>query len=176
MSEEYKRTLEERVFVRVPSLAQPTMRWVLRLPPGSRLRKALLARFARTAFLTWNRGDFELVPIIDDPEVETNVMMGERSAVGLDAVYNGPDGHCRAMEDWNDSWRKWDAEIDEVIEVGRSQIVVVARVYGEGTASGLRISEWGAIRYTFRDGRILRVNGALDPNRDRAVEAAGLSE
>ena len=61
--------MEERVFVRVPSLAQPTMPRVLRLPPGSRVRKALLARFARTAFLTWNRGDFDLVPIIDDPEV-----------------------------------------------------------------------------------------------------------
>ena len=176
MSQEYKRTLEERIFVWVPSLAQRTMRWVLGLPPGSRLRKALLARFARSAFLTWNRGDFALVPIIDDPEVETNVMMGDRSAVGLDAVYHGPDGHCRAMEEWNDSWREWDAEIDEVIEEGRDQVIVVARFHGEGVASGLRMSEWGAIRYTFRDGRILRVNGALDPNRDRALEASGLSE
>jgi hypothetical protein len=88
-------------------------RWVLRLPPGSRLRKAFLARFARIAFLSWNRGDFALVPVIDDPEVETRVMMGERSAVGLDSVYHGPDGHCRAMEEWNDSWREWDAEIGE---------------------------------------------------------------
>jgi len=176
MSNESERTLVMRVLVRRPSLAHGVMRWVLRLPPGSGLRKALLARFARIAFLTWNRGDFALVPIIDDPDVETQVMMGERSAVGLDAIYHGPDGHCRAMEEWNDSWREWDAEIDEVIEEGRDQVVVVARVYGEGAGSGLRISEWGAIRYTFRDGRILRVNGRLDPDRDRALEAAGLSE
>jgi ketosteroid isomerase-like protein len=176
MSQENKRTLVERVLIRRPRLAHGVMRWVLRLPPGSGLRKALLARFARMAFLSWNRGDFAMVPVIDDPDVETNVMMGDRFAVGLDAVYHGPDGHCRAMEEWNDSWREWDAEIDEVIEEGNDQVVVVARVYGEGAASGLRMSEWGAIRYTFRDGRILRVNGALDPSRDRAVEAAGLRE
>jgi hypothetical protein len=176
MSAENKRTLVERVGVRWPSAARQTTRWMLRLPPGSRLRKALLARFAKGVFLSWNRGDFALVPVIDDPDVETSVMMGDRLAVGLEAVYHGPDGHCRAMEEWNDSWRVWDAEIDEVIEEGRDQFVVVARVYGEGAASGLRMSEWGAIRYTFRDGRILRVNGALDPNRDRALEAAGLPE
>jgi SnoaL-like domain len=176
MSSERERTLAERVLIRRPSLAHGVMRWVLRLPPGSALRKALLARFASIAFLSWNRGHFALVPVIDDPEVETRVMMGERSAVGLDAVYHGPDGHCRAMKEWNDSWREWDADIDEVIEEGRDQIVVVARVYGEGAGSGLRLSEWGAIRYTFRNGRILRVNGTLDPDRDRALEAAGRSE
>jgi ketosteroid isomerase-like protein len=176
MSRESERTLVERVLTRRPSLAHGVMRLVLRLPPGSVLRKALLARFARMVFLSWNRGDFAMVPIIDDPEVETRVMRGERSAVGLDAVYHGPDGHCRSMEEWNDSWREWDAEIDEVIEEGRDQVVVVARVYGEGAGSGLRISEWSAIRYTFRDGRILRINGRLDPDRDRALEAAGLSE
>src|SRR6476620_9278531 len=54
----------------------------LRLPPGSRLRKAMLERFARTAFLSWNRGDYALVPVMDDPEVEVHFTVNERIVVG----------------------------------------------------------------------------------------------
>jgi hypothetical protein len=166
-----QRTIVERVGVRWPSMARRTTRWVLRLPPGSRVRRAMLQRVARIAFLSWNRGDFALVPSIDDPEVETHIVQGDRSPIGLDAVYYGPDGHCRAMEVWNDAWREWDAEIDEVIDEARDQVLIIARVYGEGAASGIRLDEWGAVRYTFRDGRILRVESAFDPDRDRALDA-----
>jgi ketosteroid isomerase-like protein len=182
MSQENERTLPERAGVRWPAMAPRTMRWVLGLRPGSRTRKAMLERFARTAFLSWNRGDYALVPILDDPEIETHFMVRAQMAVGTDNVYHGPDGHCRAMEQWNEAWREWDAEIDEVIEEGRDRVLVVARLYGEGAASGIRLDEWGAARYTFREGRILRIDGAIDLDRDRvldalgATEAAGLSE
>jgi ketosteroid isomerase-like protein len=152
-------------------LARGTVRSVLRLPPGSRLRKAMLQRAARMAFLAWNRGDFELVPNIDDPEVETHIVHGARMPVGLDAVYHGPEGHCRAMADWNDSWRAWDAEIEEVIDEGPDRVLILARLYGEGATSGIRLDEWGAVRYTFREGRILRVEVAFDASRELALQA-----
>jgi ketosteroid isomerase-like protein len=173
---ENQRTMVERAGVRSPKLARATMRWVLRLPPGSRVRKAMLGRLARIAFLLWNRGDYALVPILDDPEVETHITAGARMAVGLDDLYRGPEGHCRAMETWNEAWKTWDAEIDEVIEEGRDQLLIVARVYGEGAASGIKLEEWSVVRYTFRNGRILRVDGALDPDRAKALEAVGLRE
>jgi hypothetical protein len=168
-----QRTIEERIGVRWPSMARRMTGWVLRLPPGSRVRRALLQRMARIAFLSWHRGDFALVPSLDDPEVETQIMQGTRVAVGLDEVYYGPEGHCRSMEVWNEAWRVWDAEIDEVIEQGRDQVLIVARVYGEGAASGIRLDEWGAVRYTFREGLILRVDAAFDPDRGRALDALG---
>jgi hypothetical protein len=31
--------------------------------------------------------------------------------------------------------------------------------------------EWGVVRYTFRDGLILRVDAAFAPDKDRAFEA-----
>jgi ketosteroid isomerase-like protein len=182
MSQENQRTIPERAGVRWPAMAPRTMRWVLRLQAGSRVRKAMLERFARTAFLSWNRGDYALVPILDDPEVEAHFTVRDRMAVGTDDVYYGPDGHCRAMQEWNEAWREWDAEIDDVIEEGRDRVLVVARLYGEGAASGIRLDDWGAVRYTFREGRILRIDGAIDADRDRvlytlgATEAAGLSE
>jgi ketosteroid isomerase-like protein len=168
-----QRTIVERVGVRWPSVARLTMRLVLRLPPGSRVRRAMLQRAVRIVFLLWNRGDYALVPILDDPEVETRITVGSSVVMGVDPVYYGPEGHCRVMEDWNEAWREWDAEIDEIIEEGRDQVLIVARVSGEGAASGIKVDEWSAGRYTFRDGRILRVEGALHSDKERALEALG---
>jgi hypothetical protein len=171
-----QRTIAERAGVRWPSMARRTMRWVLRLPPGSRVRRAMLARAARIAFLSWNRGDFALVPSLDDPEVEAHVTVGGHVAAGLDDVYYGPEGHCQVMEIWNEAWPKWDAEIDKIVEEGRDQVLVIARVYGEAAASGIRLDAWSAVRYTFREGLILRVDGAIDPDRDRALDALGATK
>ena len=55
------------------------------------------------------------------------------------------------------------------------QVLVIARVFGEGAASGIRLDEWGAVRYTFREGRILRIDGAIDPDRDDALDALDAS-
>ena len=168
-----QRTIVERVGIRWPSVARLTMRLVVRLPPGSRVRRAMLQRAVRVVFLLWNRGDYALVPILDDPEVETRITVGSSVVMGVDPVYYGPEGHCRVMEDWNEAWREWDAEIDEIIEEGRDQVLIVARVSGEGAASGIKVDEWSAGRYTFRDGRILRVEGALHSDKERALEALG---
>ena len=133
----------------------------------------MLERVAQMAFLAWNRGDFELVPEIDDPEVETHMVP---AFLGAEPVYYGPAGHCRAMEEWNEAWSEWDASVEEVIEAGHDQVLIVARVYGEGAASGIRLDAWAAVRYTFRDGRILRVDIAVDPARHRVLEALGAAE
>jgi ketosteroid isomerase-like protein len=131
----------------------------------------MLRRAARIAFEAWNRGDFALVPNVDHPEVETRVAQPRLGvAIGMDAVYYGPEGHCRAMETWNEAWREWDAEIEEIIEMGHDQVVVIGRIRAEGAASGIRLDEWGAVRYTFREGRILRVDGAFDPDRGHVLE------
>jgi hypothetical protein len=175
MSED-ERTVAERVGARWPEMAPRTMAWVLRQRPGSRVRKVMLERFARMAFLSWNRGDYALVPILDDPEVEVHFTVRNRPAVGTDDVYYGPDGHCRAMTEWNEAWREWDAKIDEVIEEGSDAILVVARLYGEGAVSGIRLDDWGAARYTFRKGRILRIDGAIDADRQAVLDALGATE
>ena len=132
----------------------------------------MLRRMAGIAYSSWNRGDFELVPYVDDPEVETHITQGSGPPIGLDSVYYGPEGHCRAMELWNEAWDTWDAEIEEVIEEGRDRFLVVGRVHAVGSASGIELDEWGAVRYTFRDGRIVRIDGMFGPDRDQVLELA----
>ena len=98
-------------------------------------------------------------------------MQGTAPPIGLDSVYYGPEGHCRSMQVWNEAWEMWDAEIDEIIELGNDRIVVVARIEAVGSASGVRLDEWGAVRFTFREGLIVRVDGAFDSDRERVVAA-----
>jgi ketosteroid isomerase-like protein len=166
------RTIEERVGARWPGLVPRMNRSVLALRPGSRARRLMLKRVAAIAFNAWNRGDFALVPYVDDPEVETHVTQGSELPIGLDSVYYGPEGHCRAMEVWNEAWGEWDAEIHDVIEEGRDRILVVGRIHAVGAASGVELDEWGAVRYTFRDGRIVRVDGIFHSDRDRVLNLA----
>ena len=168
--------MTERAGLRWPSLLPRTAQAMLRLPQGSRVRKAMLRRAAQAAFHAWMRGDFDLVQYIDDPEIETHVVQRSGTPIGFDTVYYGPEGHCRTMEIWNEAWRGWRGEIDEVIEEERDRVLIVARVYAEGSASGIELDEWGAVRYTFREGRIVRVDAAFDPDRARALGALGVAD
>jgi ketosteroid isomerase-like protein len=161
------RTIEERAGLRWPSLLPRLTRLMLRLRPGSRARRAMLRRMAEMAFAGWHRGDFALVPYVDDPEVETHVAKGSAPPIGLDPVYYGPEGHCRAMEVWNEAWAEWNAEIVDVIEEGRDRVLVIGRIHAVGATSGLSLDEWGAVRYTFREGRIVRVDGIFDPDLEQ---------
>lgn len=91
--------------------------------------------------------------------------------IGLDAVYYGPEGHCRSMEAWNEAWGSWEADIDDVIEEGRNRVLVIAHIHAAGAASGIEMDEWVAVRYSFREGRIIRVDAAGDLDREAALAA-----
>jgi SnoaL-like protein len=166
------RTTAERIVARWPGLAHLTTASVLRLPSGSRLRRALLERAARAAYQAWNRDAYrDIARAAADPQIEVHLEQGADLPVGLDGVYYGPDGYCRAMEDWAGSWRSWHVEIEDVVEVAPDKVLVTGRHIGEGLASGAKLERWGAVLYTFRRGRILRVDGYLFSDKDAVSEA-----
>jgi ketosteroid isomerase-like protein len=152
---------------------------VLRLPPGSRVRRAFLERAARISFEAWVRGDYDVLRVAADPEIEVHVEMasgpdGFQVPVGLDEIYHGPDGYCDSMEQWAQSFRNWHAEVDELIEEAPDRFLIIGRHSGEGVASGVKVEQWGAVRYTGRRGRIVRVDAFFGPDRDGAVVASGV--
>ena len=164
-------TTGQRIAVRWPGLMHLTTTSVLRLPRGSRLRRSLLERAAQAAYEAWSGDKFrELAKAAADPEVEVYVAQGAERPVGIDDVYYGPDGYCRAMEEWNAAWRSWRAEIEDVVEVAPNKVLITARHIGEGLASGAMIEGWGAVLYTFRRGKILRVEGYVVGDRDSVSE------
>jgi hypothetical protein len=179
-------TTGQRIAVRWPGLMHLTTTSVLRLPRGSRLRRSLLERAAQAAYEAWSGDKFqELAKAAADPEIEVYAAQETDLPVGMDEVYYGPDGYCRAMEEWNAAWRSWRAEIEDVVEVAPNKVLITARHIGEGLASGAKIEQWGGVLYTFRRGKIVRADGYLFTDRGKLSEvvksvveseAAGLSE
>jgi SnoaL-like domain len=169
------RTVGERIAVRWPGLMHLTTASVLRLPMGSRMRRSLLERAAHAAYEAWNSDNYrEVASAAADPEIEVHAAQGSDVPVGLNDAYHGPDGYCQAMEDWGDSWRSWRAEIEDVVEVAPSKVLITARHIGEGLASGAKLEQWGGVLYTFRRGKILRVDGYLFTDKEKLSEAVRL--
>jgi ketosteroid isomerase-like protein len=177
-TERIGRTPEQRLSLRFPPVAQALATTVFRLPPGSRLRRAWLERSVRISFDAWVRGDYEVLRAQADPNIEVHVEQASGRAgfevpVGLEEIYHGPDGYCESMQTWAQSFKNWRAEVEEVVEEGPGELRIVARHSGEGIASGVKLEQWGAIRYTVRSGRIVRVVAFFGPNRAQAVQAMG---
>lgn len=156
--------------MRWPGLAHRLGASVLRLQRGSRVRRSLLERSARAGYEAWNRGDLRPARAFADPEIEVRFARESVTPVGMDEVYRGPDGYCRAMEDWAGAWRNWRVEVEQVIELAPDKVLVTARHTGEGRSSGAELVQWGAVVYTFRGGKIVRVDGYLFSDRDSVSE------
>jgi ketosteroid isomerase-like protein len=135
-------------------------------------------RAVRSSFDAWVRGDYEVLRASADPEIEVHLQQASGNAgfsvpVGIDEIYHGPDGYCASMEAWADSFKDWRAEAEEVIEEDHDRFRIIARHTGEGIASGIALEQWGAMRFTVRHGRIVRVDAFFGPNRAEVVEALG---
>src|SRR3954447_22899978 len=65
-----RRTLDERLYVRFPTLLPRLVSAVMRMPTGSRPRRTFLSRLIRRGWAASNRGDLDLSLCGYDPEVE----------------------------------------------------------------------------------------------------------
>jgi ketosteroid isomerase-like protein len=119
-----------------------------------------------------SRRDSATVLALYDPEVELD---NTRLQIvgGAGGVYHGHDGLRRFFRKWHDSWQKIEYDFDELIEVGEQVISVVTR-RGRGRASGADVEWRGALVWTIRQGKVVRV--VWFRTCEEALEAAGLSE
>ena len=88
--------------------------------------------------------------------------------------YVGHDGLLAWARSMQEGLGEFRVEADETIDVDESRVIVVARVCGEGRASGLPVEVSSASVYTVKDGRIVSVE-AYD-TKSEALEAVGLQE
>ena len=108
-----------------------------------------------------------------DPEVEWDTTpLGSEGITGT-GVYRGYDGIREWFRLWNEAWADSTFDLGEVIEAGDQVVAVVTR-RGRGRTSGVKVEAPGAVLWTIRAGRALRV--VLFPTREDALEAVGLSE
>ena len=68
-----RRKIDEAIVVRFPGLARAIGSAVSRLPPSSRLRRALIKRVVTRGCDAANRRDLEAMLVLFDPDVELHV-------------------------------------------------------------------------------------------------------
>jgi ketosteroid isomerase-like protein len=173
LRERHRRTLAERLSVRMPLLVRLAGSAVTRLSPQSRLRRAMVRLRVRQGYEAVNRGDMEVAFIGSHPEVEWHMAKDEAGlAFDFEDVYRGYQGLLAWSERW---WAAWDdVRLDsaEVIDCGDKLVVLLnARVRGRG--SGVEVERPFAQVTTLRDGMAVRIENFWD--HANALEAAGLS-
>ena len=120
-------------------------------------------------FDRWATGDFGAGLTSLDPEVAFVVRHPFPEAV--ETV--GTEGIREYMRGFLDNWLSYAVEARELRAAG--DIVVADAVQrGEGKASGIEMEQEFFMLFTFRGGKIVRIESILE--RDQAFQAAGLSE
>ena len=121
------------------------------------------------------RGDFASVFAGYDPDIEWhpgNVPASQWS--DFEPVYHGHEGVRTFWRTWFAAWETVDFEYEEFIDAGDQVLSIVSqRVRGRTSGVELEWTSYGQL-WTIRDDKVVRVQ--FFPNRDEALEAAGLSE
>jgi ketosteroid isomerase-like protein len=169
------RTLIERLTLAAPRLACLVRRAVLRLPPGSAVRRALLTKTLLGAYAALNRRDWDALLSMLHPEVEHHAISppGEIATLDMEEHTRGPDGFLRFAEQWFESWDAFWIEPQEVIDFGDRLLVLVRRM-GRGRGSGVALDQPAGDVLTLARGWLVRYDNYWA--REDALKAVGLSE
>ena len=177
-----RRTLDERLYVRFPALYRLIADRVMRLPPGSRLRRLVLVRFVGRFTAAINRRDFEVVFLGLDPGIEYRPAADQRPP-GWEAVRHGHDGYQEGLRQLIDSFEDLRAEPKEVFDFG-DRLVAITQFGGHGSGSGVPVNLTTFALVKLRRGLVVWQKDFSDRSkaleaaaqREEALEAAGLSE
>ena len=176
LSERTGRTLDQRFALRFPRLAAGYGRQFGRLPPGSRLRQALLWRGVRLGLEAFNRRDHDaaLAVAAYTPDFEYQPPRELVEAGFVEPLYCGPAGYQESVSTWSDVFGP-DLRVEprELIDLG-DRIVLLGDISGSGKASGVPVAEEFATVWVLKHGKVVRVEAYFD--RVEGLAAVGLSE
>jgi ketosteroid isomerase-like protein len=164
------RTLDERLMVRLPSAYAAVARAVNRLPPRSRLRRAVLRRNALSGWGAWVRGDLDLCVVRFAPDWHYDAPR-EWLIAGMPGVYRGHAGLREWSADLREAWEFLDHTPLEVIDAG-DVIAFLCRIRLRARTSGIEIdSRLGQVFWIER-GLVVRERDFADWGV--ALRAAGI--
>jgi len=132
-----------------------------------RVMLAVLAPDTIQALLeAWRRGDVDLALL--DPEVTyEDYDLPDHAG----ETYHGPVGVLEAMESWSEPYEEMTNELQRIVGSGDC-LVAIHRFRARARHTGIEFDQPTAYVYTFRDGKIIRIQGFWDPAEALAV--AGL--
>ena len=116
----------------------------------------------------FNRRDFESLIADTDPAVELSEWPEAPGA----QTYHGQDGLRQAFGKWFESWEWMHLDIAELIDAG-DHVLVGLNQRARGSGSGIEVEITSHNVYTFRDGKVTRLQLFID--REPALAAAGLT-
>jgi ketosteroid isomerase-like protein len=174
VGEGLSRTLDQQLGVRFPRLAAAFLRAVTKLPPGSRVRRAVLKRSVRLAVEAYNRRDLDAVVVGYRPELEYYPYREFVEGALAEPCYHGHAGYRDFIEATYDVWG---TEVrllpTELIDLG-DRLVLLADMPMRAQASGIALTQTYAGISTLKDGRVICQHDFLD--HAEALEAAGLQD
>jgi ketosteroid isomerase-like protein len=91
-----------------------------------------------------------------------------------DAEYYGAEGFDRFLAAWVAPWDDWSLEIEDMVDMGDDEVLVLMRQGGIPKGAQARVElQYGTV-YTLREGLITRARVYASPSEAR--EAVGLPE
>jgi ketosteroid isomerase-like protein len=113
-----------------------------------------------------NRGDFEALLALFDPNVEFHIAPG----LGNAGTYRGHEGFRQGMGGWLEAWDDFTVDSAELEPVAERHVVADVRQSGRGHGSGVEVEMRLGYMWELRDGLVTRFH--VVPNRDAALVAA----
>jgi ketosteroid isomerase-like protein len=113
----------------------------------------------RAALDAWGRRDRAAIRELLDEQAEF------RSAIvgGVEGgIYRGHDDIERYFADLDDSFDDWHTEDERCLEMGADKVLLLYRIVGQGTGSGMPVDQHIGIVFTLRGARLLRGEVFLD--------------
>jgi ketosteroid isomerase-like protein len=171
-----KRDLLDWLVIQAPGVAGSIRGGVVRLKPGSPIRRRLLNLLVKRAFAAMARSDVELLLSSYDPNVE--VWMRSMSGVGISQCYRGHDGIRALYADLDEAFDGWWWTIRSVVDGGDRIAVRTDFVgYGRGSGAETTVTDGGtAIRLSDRGQATWQEWFAEQGGWTKALKAVGLSE
>jgi ketosteroid isomerase-like protein len=172
-SAEGGRTLDQRVALRFPRIAEQNARLIASLPPTSKVRQAAVRRLAENALASFNRRDLAaaLAGALPDFEYRPNRDWVEAGLV--EESYRGLDGYRRYVTTVDEVWAGQNRLTPtEVFDLG-DRLLLLAIGEMRAQASGVELTEEFALLVTLRDGRAAAAQEYYDHALARASVGLG---
>ena len=122
----------------------------------------------RRLYDAFSTGDF--AQALEQAEPDFEWVPPERDIQG---PAQGRDELQRLLRNQEEAYEEFRIEAEELTDHG-DQVLAFIRIRGRGRSSGVEFDIRAATVWTFDEGRLVR--GKAYPNRDEALEAAGLRE
>jgi ketosteroid isomerase-like protein len=165
-----RRTLDERFFVRWPGAYAALSRSLTRLPPRTRLRRALLRRAILSGWAAWTRGDLDLMLVRYAPYFQLEIPR-EWIAAGMRSAYKGHAGLREWAADMREAWERIEAIPQEIVDAG-NPVVVLGHFRLRARGSGIELDT--PVGVVFWVERGLTVRQPTFTDWDEALRAAGI--